>query len=99
MSQRKRKSAWIRKFKNKAYAANFLTKALEISEPENLQFILLDVVKANGGYRQVADENGMNEWGLKLMLWNEEEYWKFLRLARLLKSMGLEITLTPTEKK
>ena len=82
------------KFKDKAYAAQFLTAALEGDDSMNLQYVLVDVIEANGGFSKVADLCGMNEEALRVMVHDETEHWKFLRLARLLKSMGLNLTMT-----
>ena len=87
------------KFKDKAYAAQFLTAALEGDDSMNLQYVLVDVIEANGGFNMVADRCGMSEEALRVMVHDETEHWKFLRLARLLKSLGLDLTLMPSEEK
>ena len=83
------------KFGDKAYAAQFLTAALEGDDSMNLQYVLVDVIEANGGFSKVADRCGMSEEALRVMVHDETEHWKFLRLARLLKCLGLEVSLKP----
>jgi DNA-binding phage protein len=87
------------KLKNKAKAADYLTKAFRQGGPINLQCALLDVIQAQGGYHKVAALGQMSEWQLKLMLWDDGECWKLLRFIRLLKSMGLDLVLVPTGSK
>ena len=80
-------------------AAQHLTRALEKGDPANLQGALLDVIKARGGYHRVASRSGMSEWRLKLMLWDEEESWKLIRLGKLLNGMGLRLAVRPDDKR
>lgn len=87
----------MEKLKNKAYAAEYLTKALNGGDPINLQCALSDVIKVRGGYHKMAAASQMNEWQLKLMLWDDGECWKLLRLVKLLKSMGMDVILSPTK--
>ena len=82
------------KFKDKSYAAEFLTAAFEGDDSMNLQYVLVDIIEANGGFFKVADRCGMSEEALRVMVHDETEHWKFLRLVRLLKSMGLNLTMT-----
>lgn len=78
-------------------AARYLTKALQQGDPANLQGALLDVIKARGGYHRVAAASGMSEWRLKLILWDDEECWKLLRLYKLLNGMGLTLLVAVKE--
>lgn len=79
-------------------AARYLTRAVRQGDPVNLQGALLDVIKARGGYHKVAQMSGMSEWRLKLILWDDEECWKLLRLAKLLDGMGLVLAVRPGGK-
>lgn len=80
-------------------AARYLTKALEQGDSANLQGTLLDVIRARGGYHVVASASGMSEWRLKLILWDDEECWKLIRLGKLLNGMGLRLAVRPDDKK
>jgi DNA-binding phage protein len=80
-------------------AARHLTRALEKGDPVNLQGALLDVIRARGGYHRVASRSGMSEWRLKLILWDEEECWKLIRLGKLLNGMGLRLAVRPDDKR
>ena len=79
-------------------AARYLTRALEKGDPVNLQGALLDVIRARGGYHKVAAASGMSEWRLKLILWDDEECWKLIRLGKLLNGMGLRLAVRPDDK-
>jgi DNA-binding phage protein len=87
----------MKKLKDPGHAARYLTKALEVGDPANLQGALLDVIRAQGGYHQVAARAGVSEWRLKLMLWDEEECWKLIRLAKLLAGMGLRLVIVAVQ--
>ena len=52
-----------------------------------------DVIRVRGGYHAVASKSGLREWRLKLILLDEEEAWKLIRLAKLLKGMGLRLVI------
>ncbi len=88
----------MEKLKDQGHAARYLTKALEYGDPANLQGALLDVIQARGGYHVVASKSGLSEWRLKLMLWDEEESWKLIRLAKLLKGMGLRLVIVAVKE-
>lgn len=79
------------RLKDPARAARHLSKALEVGDPANLQGALLDVIRARGGYHKVAAASGMSEWRLKLILWDDEECWKLIRLYKLVAGMGLRL--------
>lgn len=79
-------------------AARYLTRALEKGDPANLQGALLDVIKARGGYHRVAAASGMSEWRLKLILWDDEECWKLIRLYKLLQGMGLRLVIVAVKE-
>ena len=87
----------MKKLKDPGHAARYLTKALEVGDPANLQGALLDVIRAQGGYQQVAARSQLSEWRLKLMLWDEEECWKLIRLAKLLAGMGLRLVIVAVQ--
>lgn len=89
----------MEKLKHPKGAARYLTRALEKGDPANLQGALLDVIKARGGYHRVAAQSQMSEWRLKLILWDEEECWKLIRLGKLLNGMGLRLAVRPDDKK
>jgi DNA-binding phage protein len=89
----------IRKLKDQSKAADYLTKAFNQGDPVNLQCALLDVIQAQGGYHKVAAMSQMSEWQLKMMLWDDGECWKVLRFMKLLKSMGMDLNLVPTDQK
>jgi DNA-binding phage protein len=89
----------LKKLKDKAKAADYLTKAFRQDDPINLQCALLDVIQAQGGYHKVAKICQISEWQLKMMLWDDGECWKLLRFIKLLKSMGMDLVFVPTEKK
>ena len=89
----------MKKLEDPGHAARYLTKALEKGDPVNLQGALLDVIKARGGYHKVAAASGMSEWRLKLILWDDEECWKLIRLGKLLNGMGLRLAVRPDDKK
>jgi DNA-binding phage protein len=99
MSQRKQKNAWKRKFRNKAWVARFLTKALDKDEPAELQGALFDVVQSRGGIEAVAKKAGLVEWRLRLMLWDEEEAAKLMRMETLARALGLRLVMLPAGKK
>jgi len=80
-----------KQLKDPTKAARYLSRALEYGDPDNLQGAFLDLVKAQGGYQRVAARSGMNEWRVKLILWDEEESWKLLRLYKLLRGMGVRL--------
>lgn len=80
-------------------AARHLTRAVRQGDPVNLQGALLDVIRARGGYHRVASRSGMSEWRLKLILWDEEECWKLIRLGKLLNGMGLRLAVRPDDKR
>jgi DNA-binding phage protein len=88
-----------RKFRDKEWVARYLTQALEKGDPINLQCALLDVITAQGGYRQVATKCGLSEWQLKLMLWDEGEFYRIIRLARLFEGVGVNIDLSTKRHK
>ena len=79
------------KFRDKEWVARYLSKALEKGDPMNLQCALLDVIKAQGGYRQVATKSGMSEWQLKRMLSDEVEFYRIVRFVKLFENMGINI--------
>jgi DNA-binding phage protein len=87
------------KLKDPGHAARYLTKGLEYGDPANMQGGLLDVIRARGGYHVVAARSGLSEWRLKLMLWDEEESWKLIRLAKLLNGMGLRLVIVELKKR
>jgi DNA-binding phage protein len=89
----------MKKLKDPGHAGRYLTKALEVGDPANLQGALLDVIRARGGYHRVAAKAGVSEWRLKLMLWDEEECWKLIRLAKLLAGMGLRLVIVAVQTK
>jgi DNA-binding phage protein len=68
---------------------------LQEDEPANLQGALADVVRAQGGLGKVAARVKMSEWRLRLMLWDQEEAWKLVRLMGLMKALGLRLTARP----
>ena len=74
-----------KKLKDPTKAARYLSRALEGGDPAKLQGALLDVIRARGGYHKVAEASQMSEWRLKLILWDDEERLKLLRLYKLLK--------------
>lgn len=86
------------RLKDPARAARHLNKALEVGDPANLQGALLDVIRARGGYHQVAAQAQMSEWRLKLILWDDEEAYKLIRLYRLLNGMGLRLVVAVKEE-
>jgi len=86
------------KLKDPGHAARYLTKALEAGDPANLQGALLDVIQAQGGYHVVAAQGGLSEWRLKLMLWDDEEVYKLIRLAKLLKGMGMRLVIVAVKE-
>jgi DNA-binding phage protein len=88
----------MKKLEDPGHAARYLTKALEYGDPANLQCGLLDVIRARGGYQTVASKSGLSEWRLKLMLWDEEESWKLIRLTKLLKGMGLRLVIVAVKE-
>lgn len=88
----------MEKMKDPGHAARYLTKALEYGDPVNLQCGLLDVIRAQGGYHEVASKSGLSEWRLKLILFDEEECWKLIRLGKLLKGMGLRLVIVEMKK-
>src|ERR1035441_18052 len=98
-SERKRKGDVMKALKEAKGAAQHLTRAFEKGDPANLQGALLDVIKARGGSPRVASRSGMSEWRLKLMLWDEEESWKLIRLGKLLNGMGLRLAVRPDDKR
>lgn len=81
------------RLKDPARAARHLTKALEVGDPANLQGAMLDVIRSRGGYHVVAAASGMSEWRLKLILWDDEEAYKLIRLYKLLNGMGLTLVV------
>ncbi len=72
-----------------------MTAALEGDDSMNLQYVLVDVIEANGSFPMVSDRCGTSEEALRVMVHDQTEHWKFLRLTRLLKSLGLEVSFTP----
>jgi DNA-binding phage protein len=88
----------MKKLEDPGHAARYLTKALEKGDPANLQGGLLDVIRARGGYHRVASRSELSEWRLKLMLWDEEESWKLIRLTKLLKGMGLRLVIVAVKE-
>ena len=81
----------MKKLKDPTKAARYLSRALEVGDPVNLQGALLDVIRARGGYHRVAAASQMSEWRLKLILWDDEECYKLVRLYKLLKGVGLRL--------
>jgi DNA-binding phage protein len=88
----------MKRLKTPKGAARYLTKMLTEDEPANVQGALNDVVRAQGGVRATAKRAGLAEWRLRLMLWDEEEALKLVRLAGLMKALGLRLTARPEGK-
>ncbi|HEV2354648.1 MAG TPA: hypothetical protein VGR89_10410 [Puia sp.] len=86
------------RLKDPTKAARYLTRALEYGDPANLQGGLLDVIRARGGYHVVAAKSGLSEWRLKLILWDEEESWKLIRLEKLLNGMDLRLVIVAVKE-
>jgi DNA-binding phage protein len=84
--------------KDPTKAARYLNRALEYGDPDNLRAAFLDLIRAKGGYHRVAAESGLSEWRIKLILWDDEESWKLLRMDKLLKGMGLRLMAKPRGK-
>ncbi len=79
-------------------AARYLNRALEYGDPDNLQEAFLDLVKAQGGYHRVAVRSRMNECRVKLIILDEEESWKLLRLYKLLQAMGVRLVAVGSKR-
>ena len=88
----------MRRLKDPKGAARYLTRMLADDEPANVQGALHDVVRARGGTKVVATRAGVSEWRLRLMLWDQEEALKLVRLAGLMKALGLRLVTQPARK-
>lgn len=90
-----KKSIWKQNLKDRSGRSKYLTKALKRDDPEELQWMLHDVVKANGWVGEVSRDAGLSEWRLRLMLMDEEEAWKLTRLSRVMGALGLRLLISP----
>jgi len=93
MKTNAKKRVWKRRLRNRKWAGRHLTRALNQSEPEEVQGALYDVIKAQGTLEKVAAKSGLSEWRIKLMLYDDEEAWKLVRLASVLWGMGLKLVV------
>ena len=81
----------FQRLKRPREAGRYLTRALNQEEPAELQGRLLDVVHAHGGFGRAAKKAALSEWRMRLVLWDEEEARKILRLCAILRGFGLRL--------
>ena len=88
----------MKRLKNPKGAARYLGRMLAQDEPAEVQGALSDLVRAQGGVRATAKRAGLAEWRLRLMLWDEEEGRRLVRLAALVRAFGVRLTAKPERK-
>jgi DNA-binding phage protein len=84
-----------KKLKNNQIKGRYLTQALLKDEPEEIQLMFQDVIRASGGILKVSRKAGVSEWRLRLMLQDSEEGWKLKRLQEVCQAIGLQLVVLP----
>ena len=88
----------MKRLKNPKGAARYLGRMLQDDEAANVQGALSDLVTAHGGVKATAKRAGLVEWRVRLMLWDEEEGRRLVRLAALVRAFGVRLTAKPERK-
>jgi DNA-binding phage protein len=90
---RKLNSKDLKKLKGLNEKGKYLTQALKKEDPEEMQLMFQDVIRANGGMKRIAKKAHLSEWRLQLILKDSEEAWKIKRFQEIIQALGLRLVI------
>jgi probable addiction module antidote protein len=84
----------IERLKDRELAVDYLNAAMEDGDPDVLLVALRDVVKAHGGFTEVAERGGFNRESLQRML-SRRGNPAYRNLAGILSTLGMKLAVQP----
>ena len=88
-------SELYRQLQDSEFAADYINAAMEDGDPEGFLLALRHLVEARGGFSEIARKTGLERRQLYRTL-SERGNPRLSSLDRLLKSLGLHLTVSPT---